>query len=386
MNTHEQQAKKSNLGEMITSFYSWLSTSPTGRQCLFFVVVPVLLISCYLVALSPDRYVSGASILVKETGVTQMQTGILGGLGFNASGPTLDEQLLKSFIVSPNMLNLLDEQLQLRNHYSQSRDFIFGLNEADSYEDFIKFFRKHVHVGPDSDTGLLTISVQAYSPDFSKKLADALLRHSEKFVNEASQNIAKREMQFALDEITRSQELLKAANVALQEFQNEYSLISPDSEGESLVSIVFQLEGELAQTEAAIKQGNSYLNSDAPQLIVLISKADALRDEIDAQKQRIAGSSIGDNKLNELSAQFQSLALDVELATTLYTSALNAYELARVQAGKQLKHLIIASQPQLPEEALYPKRLYWLITWVILLVIVWGVVRMILISSREHQD
>jgi capsular polysaccharide transport system permease protein len=228
--------------------------------------------------------------------------------------------------------------------------------------------------------------VQAYTPEFSKALAEALLSHSEAFVNEASQNIARREMQFALDEITRSQKMLKAAKQALLAFQNTHNLVSPDSEGESLFTIVAELEGELAQTEAAISQGESYLNADAPQVMVMRSKAKALSKEIAAQKQRITGAAESGEKLNELSAQFQSLAVDLELAKTLYGSALNAYEMSRVQAGKQLKHLIVASSPQLAEEAVLPKRGYWFATWLLFLFVGWGICRLVIASSREHKD
>lgn len=368
------------------STLNWLKTTESGKQCLSFMIVPLLLIAFYLLVMSPGRYVSSASVLIKESGVAQIEAGLLEGLGINAGGATADQQLLQAYVTSPNLLGELENELKIKEHYSDSWDFVFGLSESSSQEDFLKFYRKYITVGPDAESGLLAITVQAYTPEFSKALADALLKHSEDFVNEASQNIAKREMQFALDEINRSQGLLKKAKNALITFQNEHNLVSPDSEGESLISIVFQLEGELAQTEASIKQSESYLNSNAPQVVALKNKAEALRKEIEAQKQRVTGSTEGGDKLNELSAKFQELNLDLELATTLYTSALNAYELARVQAGKQLKHLVVASKPQLPEEALYPNRLYWFVTWVIFLGAFWGIVRMIVASSREHKD
>lgn len=365
---------------------SWLTKTESGKQCLGFVLIPVLLILFYLFALSPNRYVSSAAVLIKESGVAQIEAGFLESLGINAGGASTDDQLLQAYITSPNLLSKLDEKLGVKGHYSNSWDFIFGISRDSSYEDFLEFYRKHVKAGADPQSGLLSISVQAYTPEFSKKLADALLESSEYFVNEASQSIARREMQFALDEINRSQTLLKKAKNALLEFQNKHNLISPDSEGESLVSIVFQLEGELAQTEAEISRTESYLNRDAPQVVALKNKAKALRKEIEEQKKRIIGVAGNGEKLNELSAKFQELSLDLELATTLYKSALNAYELARVQTGKQLKHLVIASKPQMPEQALYPKRIYWTVTWLVFLCAVWGIARMVIAASREHKD
>ena len=104
------------------------------------------------------------------------------------------------------------------------------------------------------------------------------------------------------------------------------------------------------------------------------------------QKLRVTGEPNGDDKLNELSSKYQSLILDVELATTLYTSSLSAYELSRVRAEKQLKHLIVASRPHLAEEALYPKRLYWILSWTIIFFILWGIYRLLIASLKEHKD
>ena len=274
--------------------------------------------------------------MVKETGAAQLNTGLLEGLGFDAGGVSSDEQLLKAYIISPNLLLLLENELGLKKHFSQSRDFIFGLSSKSSFEDFLKFYRNHITVSSDANTGLILLHVEAYSAEFSKLIADKLLLLSEKFINESSQKIAQLEMQFSLNEITLSQERLKKSKQALIDFQNEYGLVSPESDGESLFTIIFSLEDELAKTEAEIYQAESYLNKASPQVSVLMSKSEALRKEIAVQKMRVTGEANGDDKLNELSAEFQSLILDVELATTLYTSSLSAYEISKFKRPSSL--------------------------------------------------
>ncbi len=375
-----------NFSSLAKCSIEWLKNSVAGRQFVVFILIPASFLAFYFLFISPDRYVSEASIMVKETGVAQLNTGLLEGLGFDAGGVSSDEQLLKAYIISPNLLALLESELGLKKHFSRSRDFIFGLSSNSSFEDFLKFYRNHVAVDSDANTGLILLHVEAYSAEFSKLIADKLLSLSEKFINESSQKIAQLEMQFSLDEITLSQERLKKAKQALIDFQNKYGLVSPESDGESLFTIIFSLEDELAKTEAELYQAESYLNKASPQVSVLMSKSEALRKEIAVQKMRVTGEANGDDKLNELSAEFQSLILDVELATTLYTSSLSAYEISRVQAAKQLKHLIVASEPHLADEALYPMRLYWFSTWLILLFIAWGVFRLIAASTREHKD
>lgn len=370
----------------INSLSAWLGTTEVGRYFLTIIIIPLVSIALYLFVLAPDRYESSAAVLVKESGVAAANTSLLDSIGINAASVSSDEQLLQAFVVSPELLLILEEELGIKAHYAQSRDFLFGLQEGDSLEDFIRFYRKHVMVDRNVDTGLLSIRVQAYEPEFAKQLADAILANSEAFVNEAGNFIARHEMQFALSEIERNQTLLKGAKSRLLAFQNEYNLVSPDSEGQSLISIAYELEAELARTQAELSQTESYLNADAPQVQMLKNRVKALGKEIHDQKQRITGPVGNTDRLNQLGLRFQDLTLDVELAMTLYTSALNAYEVARLQAGKQLKHLVVAGRPQLPEEAIYPKKVYWCVTWFLVLGAIFGLVRIAKAAYNEHRD
>ncbi len=364
-----------------------IAISPQNKRLLIRVVLaPLVLVALYLYLFMPDRFQSSSLVLVKDSAAPQMQAGLLASIGVQAPGVSDDLQLLHAHITSKSLAQNLDSELGLRSHYADSWDFVFGISEDASLEDYYAFYQKHVRVHKDVDTGLLAIEVQAYTPEFAKQLADAILARSEAFINDAGKEIARQEMAFALGEIELSQEKLKTAKVQLVAFQNEHNLVSPDSEGESLLSIIFELEGELAKSEAELGQASSYLSPNAPKVKALKAKADALRQEIEVQKQRVTGEQQQEGVLNRLALRYQSLLLDVELATTLYTSALNAYELARVQAGKQLKYLVVAAEPQLADEAEYPKRLYWLVTALVFLISIFCIVRLLLMSSLEHKD
>lgn len=358
-----------------------------NKKLLFrIVLIPLLLVAIYLYGFMPDRYESSALVLVKDSGAQQFQTGLLSQIGVQAGGVSDDLQLLHAHITSKSLALELDKTLGLRQHYAQSWDFLFGIGEGASTESYYEFYRKHIRVNKDVDTGLLAIKVQAYTPEFTEQLADEILKRSEAFINNAGRDIAKAEMAFALSEIELSQQKLKTAKVGLLGFQNQHNLVSPDSEGESLLSIIFELEGALAKSDAELGQASSYLSADAPKIKALKTKAKALRKEIDLQKRRVTGEQQAEGVLNQLGLQYQSLLLDVELATTLYTSALSAYELARLQAGKQLKYLVVAAEPELADEAGYPNRGYWLVTILIALLLILMVFRLVIVIVSEHGD
>lgn len=352
------------------------------------VIYPLMAIAFYLWVLDSDRYVSSATVLIQESGSTAIEAGLFQSMLIDGQGANSDERILQAFVVSPDLLLELQSELAIRKHYASSRDFIFGISENESLEGLLKFYRKVVTVERDQDSDLLVISAHAYSPDYAVRLTEAILQKTEKFINEIGQNMAEKEMLFAEKEIQRSQRLLKKAKSALLIFQNKYSLVSPDSEGDSLVSIIYSLEAELARAQAELDQTSTYLNDDAPQILAVRSKVEALVQQIADQKNRLTGEVGGaaENRLLELGAEYQNLMLDVDLATTLYSGSLTNYEVARAKASKQLKYLVVVSEPQLPEKSLYPKRFYWLISWAVILLAVFYIVKLISTFIQEHKD
>ena len=351
------------------------------------VVFPLILVAIYLYVFMPDRYQSSAIVLVKDSNqMIQAEAGLLATLGVSSSGASEDMKLLQAFVQSKSLALELDRELTLREHYGASWDFVFGIDEKDSNEEYFNFYEKHILVKREIETGLLEISAQAYSPEKALEIIKEILLKCEAFINHAGKVIANSEMVFARDEIDSSQKKLKEAKMALLSFQNQHSLIDPEGEGESLLSIVFELEAELAKTEAELSQAKNYLSVSAPKLKALESKVRALRGEIDHQKGRVAGGGAGAKELNALAVEYNSLLLDVELASTLYTSSLNAFELARVQAGKQLKHLVIVGSPSMSQDKILPVRARTMITSFIIFVAIYVIAWLIITAVREHSD
>jgi capsular polysaccharide transport system permease protein len=366
----------------------WLYRSQIGNTFLAVILMPIFFIAFYLWVLSPDRYVSSATVMVRESGVDAIEMGLLQALTSGGTGTSEDEQLLQSYIASADLLNALISELEFKAHYSNSWDFVFGINKNSPLEDLILFYRNVVSIERSVESGLLVLEVHAYTPEFSKKLAEKIIQLSEEFINQISHGMAHNEMLFAQAEIERSQTLLKKAKSEILVFQNQYALVSPDSEGQSLISIVYELEADLAKTQAELNNAKIYLNQNAPQAIALKNKSLALKQEISSLKQRITGiaGESADDKLIELGVGYQDLMMDVELATTIYTGALQAYELARSQAIKQQKYLVVASKPQLAEKSLYPERVYWLVSWVVIFSVCFSIFKLLFVTIKEHRD
>ena len=98
--------------------------------------------------------------------------------------------------------------------------------------------------------------------------------------------------------------------------------------------------------------------------------------------QKISG---GENSLASKAAEYERLALDREFADKQLASALASLEVARNEAQRQQLYLETISKPNLPDEAVLPKRFQGILTTFILGLVAWGIISMLLAGVREHQ-
>ncbi|MEX0299021.1 MAG: sugar transporter, partial [Kordiimonas sp.] len=129
---------------------------------------------------------------------------------------------------------------------------------------------------------------------------------------------------------------------------------------------------------------SSYLNEGAAELTTVRSRIEALENQLELEKAKLA--SIDNVSLNDVNAEYQALEMELQFATDLYKTTIVALERARVESYHKLKHLIVIQSPTLPDEAAYPRKLYDLATLFIGLTLLYGIITMILATIREHRD
>ncbi len=353
---------------------------------LFYLLVaaPALLTAIYLWVFSPDRYVSTSRFVVYDADIAPISNDIFATLGLTNGQERNDLHLLQAFLLSPALLEIVDAELGVKEHYASSWDFMFGIHERSSFEDFIEYFHQRTHVHIDSVTGLAEIRTEGFDPEFSLALNQALLNEGERFINELNQNIAATEMRYAEQEMARSLAMLEDAQSRLTAYQSQTNLANPEVEGTSIITIVYEMEVSLAEAKAQYRETLTYLSADSPQAKALEARISSLEQQIAETKSRLTGTQ--SDGINQLALDYQELQLDVELAKIVYETSMNAFELARSQSTKKLRHLLVAAEPSLAEVATLPKRSYWLATLSLIYVCLYSIAMLALRSVAEHRE
>ena len=386
--TIKDTAKKLKLKSRMRRIKNFAQQRP---QFVAFMSIPLALAFIYYFAIASERYVSQAKFDIRQTGSHASPTLDLGFITASAPNAREDDLIIKEFILSHDMLAILDKRLDLKKRYQNKSkrdnnrhiDMFSRLSSSASNEAFLEYYRSLVSVHYDETSSILTVTLQDYGPKFAKKMLEIILEESEKVVNNISFSLASKQLNFVKVEMDRAEETLKNAKRSLIAFQNKHKLTDPQSISGGLISVINTLENSLAGKEAELKSLKSYINPGSPQVIDLQSKIKALKQQIDEEGLRLAG---GTGVLNEISSEFESLRIEAEFALGAYKSSLNALEKARIEASHQLKNLVVIVNPNLPDEALYPKKWYNMLTILLCLLLTYGIGFMLIATIKDHSE
>ena len=157
----------------------WLSIS-----FALFVAIPSLLCLLYFTFVASDQYIAEARFAVRsladdgandvvDTGMMHMQSA------------AQDAFVVTSFIQSNELLRRLEEKISYRAIFENATaDFLARFPSNSSIEEFLEHWTRHVSAYIDGPSGIVTLSVRTFKPSDSVELVTAILKESEKLVNE----------------------------------------------------------------------------------------------------------------------------------------------------------------------------------------------------------
>lgn len=346
--------------------------------------VAIFCASLYWSLWASDRYVSEAAVVLQSAQGASTSTFNVASL--LSGGSAHDLLMLREHLLSVDMLQKLNAALDLRAHYANKDiDILSRLESADvPLEYFHRYYLKRVSVELDEYANVLRIRAQAYDPKTAHAIVSMLLREGEAHMNRLSQRLAAEQVKFIEIQVEDLKRRLGLAREAMLTYQNKLGLVSPTGTVESLSAVVATLQGELAKLDAHRRALGASQSERSPEMLRLSHEISALRSQIEVERARMAARS--GNALNRLSAEYETLRLQVEFAQEMYASALTALESTRVQAARSLKQVSILQSPTLPEYSTAPQRLYNITVFVILALLVGLIAHLLTAIVRDHRD
>jgi capsular polysaccharide transport system permease protein len=357
-----------------------------NRLLLITTIIPTGLAILYFGLIASNVYISESRFVVRSP---ERQTSSPLGMIFKGAGFSKaqdDSYTVQDFILSRDALSALNDELKIKDAYSSSSIDLFsrfaGLDWDSSLEAFHQYYQKKVSVQLDSSSSITTLTVRAFSPEEAQGINQRLVELSESLVNKLNERGRQDMIRFASGEVAQAQIKATAAALALSQYRNAKGVIDPEKQSVIPLQQVAKLQDELIATKTQLVQLEK-LAKDNPQISLLRQRVGLLEAEIDAETKRVAG---GEKSLAGKAAEFQRLALEKEFSDKMLASAMSTLEQARNEAQRKQLYLERIVQPNLPDEAMEPRRIRGIIATLAVGLVLFAVFTMLLAGMREHLD
>ncbi|TOE51705.1 lipopolysaccharide biosynthesis protein [Vibrio parahaemolyticus] len=360
-------------------FKKWLKA-----PIVYCTLLPWLIFAFYTVFIETPKFESQAQIIVKQPdGASTMDASMALLSGFTGQSTSSDPQLVKAYIHSQDMLNYIESQLKLFEHISSDNVDVFSRLSGDaSREDFVEYYLKMVDIYIDDASSVITVKVKGFDASYTQSLTQAIVERSEWYINSIGHHLANEQLKFVQGEHNLVEQKLSKTQTELLQFQQEHNLIDPLAEGAAMQQIAYGLEGQIAAKEAELKTLLAVMSSNAPQVMATKSALEGLKLQLVAERSRLATTK-NNMSVSEILAKFTDLKVNLDLALQAYTASQISLEKSRIEAYRQLKYLIVVEAPTLPEDATYPKEQYNLLLAAVLLLLVFGIGKIIIATIKE---
>lgn len=350
------------------------------------IIIPSSIAAIYLFLIASNQYISETRFIVRSqsSGTPSMLGSMLQTAGIQRSSD--DASAVESFITSRDAVAALVKSADLRALLDRPEaDFISrfpNLISGSTFEALYRHYQNIVQLNVDNTTGVMTLQVRAYRPADAQKLTKALLKSSEKLVNELNIRAQADAVSAAQAEIASTERELNMIQQQMTQYRYRTEILDPKLSSTSLYSAL----GGLMIARAAAATQLAELKSSAPSsptIPSLESRLRALDSQVDSATRKAAG---GSNSIAGKLGEYERLALLEEISKKKLALATQAAETARAEAIRQHLYLEHISEPSLPDESRYPRRMLAFGLFLLGCLLAYGLAWIFVAGVREHID
>ncbi len=320
----------------------------------FTVIVPLFLAVLYNFIISSERFTSTAAFVVREN---QASAGILSLVSNNSIGRSDDNSYaVVEYMQSRSVIEPINKDGFLSGIFARADLDIFSrfptVFSGRTKDDLFQHFQGYIDVEFKQSTGVITLDVQAFSPEDAKALAERMLLGGEALVNTLNDRAREDSIRDADALVSEAVKELQLVQAKLTRFRNDEGLLDPSAE----VSISNKImTGTMAEISKADAQLSVLLSTapDNPAIRQLQSKRDALEAQLIQQRGALVGG--GDSLAKKIEA-YEQVALERKLAEKTLLSAVASLATAKQNFQGKKIYLSRVVEPNRPDRFSHPRR------------------------------
>lgn len=350
------------------------------------VLAPTLIASIYYGFIAADVYVSESRFVVKAPDKRASSLGSFSSFiqGAGLGGGQEQSSEILGYLRSRDALQDVSRTVDVRAIYSaEEADWLSGfpapLSEG-NFEDLYHFYSDMVFAGPDPESGLTTLRVNAFRPEDAQKLNAGLLDLSERLVNRLNERINSKAITEAEERVRLAEQRVRNARVELAAFRNQSDLLNPEQQGMAVLSVSSNLITQEAAMRAKLAEVQA-ATPNHPSLPAMRKRVAALAQQVAEQTGRAVGTPGG---IASKLGGYETLLVEQEFATQMLTGAQASLEQARAEAVSQQYYLERVVEPNRPDDALLPARMKSILAVLFASLCLYLVGWMLVVGILEH--
>jgi capsular polysaccharide transport system permease protein len=322
------------------------------------VAIPNIGAAIYYGLIASDQYAAEARFTVRGGAAPKLDS-----LAALTGVPTIqiiqDTQIVLNFIQSRAIVEQLDHKLDLRTIFSRPGvDLFSSFNPEKPVEKLVRYWKAMVDSSVQMPSGIVVLTVRAFTPDDATKIANGILEASEHLINEMNDRMRNDALELSELEQRRAGERFTQARIDLEKARNDEGMLSAETMADAVNGLIGSARSELLKMQQEYETQKRYVSLDAPQMRNLQTRINAAHDQIALLQAKLTNpTEKGDAKaISNVMSRLNYLELNRQISEKLYGSAISALERARLSSESKMLYIDSFVLPVLPQEARYPRR------------------------------
>lgn len=314
--------------------------------------VAAFVISIGISLLLPKIYTSTAMIIPsqQDPGLMGMMMGQMGGGMASIAGDLLGKGSTADMYVSMLNSNAVSDKIIDRFKLMQVYGQKYRLNTY-------KVLDNNVDISAGKKDGIISITIEDKDPKRAAEIANAYVEELSKLTVKLNITGAGQNKVFLEDRLARAKVDLARAEDALKTFQTRNKVVSVPDQATATIGSIAQLKGQLALQEVQLVTLLQQFTERNQEVKTVKASISNLRSQIAQLEGKGSGGSIpGVGSVPALGEQYVRLMREFKIQETLVEILTKQYEMAELNATKDIPSLQVLQIAQIPDKKTKPKR------------------------------
>ncbi len=329
-----------------------------AARLMVFVLLPTFLVGYYYYKIATPLFATNTEFQIQKAEASTPAGGfssLLGGTAFDSVRESISVQ---SFLESREAMLLLDEELGLREHFSDpSMDPLNRLPADASTEELYDLYSRNLTIGYDPTEGLIRMEIIAADPQLSASFSEALIRYAEERVDQMSQRVREDQMAGARQSYEDAEVNVLLSQQRVITLQEQTGVLSSEAEVGALFNQISTFEIQLQQERLRLDELQANARPNQTRVEVAERNIARLEALIADLRGSMTDGRASENSLARISSELVVAQADLQTRQLMLANALQQLESARIEANRQSLYLTVSVNPVAPDEASHPRKL-----------------------------